>query len=319
LGGRDKIGATCATFWNGVAKVLSDAWTEGEKDLSNELEAIRDLCVDLSSRLFSGDVLDFLFRAARETNILVISTNMIEVPWEALINPRERDGIFLSECCMISRSYMPTQGINRVFETNSDRGKGTALYVDSVLAEKWTAPGSTENQSYRKLLRGQNALSTKNAPTLFRDMAKRKTVEWICENAFDEATGLDRLRISKRSHCTRNTLLTNGLTQSTVVFLVTCCEQRPKRTHEPISALIATHNGCTVIAPLIPISEAMGIRLARIFNYLKKKFVRKAENISLETFLLRVREKESVGSPTIGGILGLFLAIYGSPRATIGD
>ena len=99
---------------------------------------------------------------------------------------------------------------------------------------------------------------------------------------------------------------------------MTCCEANPGRAHEPIAALLSAYNGCTVICSLVPISERFGIRVLRIFRYIARRIARSGAKPTLEAFLNELRGQKQLGDDNVDGIIGLFLGIYGTPRAEIG-
>ena len=207
-GGIDKTRQICTTYWWAVSERLDVIFEETNKDeLQQQVIEIRELSAKLSEDLFDEEALEFIFRAARETDILVITTNLVEVPWEALVNPKGMNGEFLSRYCIVSRIFVPNEPRSRAFRRN-DPVVGGGLFVDAVLLRKWSERQNENHNDFARLCRGQNPVVGKNVDELFDAMDGKKVVQWICDNSFDELTrsidcGSTTMRIAQGRPCLR--------------------------------------------------------------------------------------------------------------------
>lgn len=308
----------CAEYWKSAAEILEAVSNTSDRQTLDRIAIeIQELSVGLSEAMFHQDALNFIFKAARETEILVISTNLVEIPWEALVNPGDMNGVFLSQYCIVSRSFVPSTPTSRGLIRKNQSCSGSGLFVDAELLRSWSIPSNKNHKLFRKLSLSQGPVVMKNVSELFRAMEGKKTIQWICENSFESKKSIDRLRIEVGNYCTKNSLLTNSLSQDCVVLLITCCQPHSKRSHEPIPALLAAYNGCTVVCPLIPISEQVGIQLLRTYRFMSRTLRRKGTPRTLEAYLNELRRMKPIGSSTFEGMIGLFLGVYGTPRAEL--
>lgn len=164
--------------------------------------------------------------------------------------------------------------------------------------------------------------------SFFELVRQTRLASLICENEFDD-TG-DRLRLCKNLHLTPAIIETQVIDRDAVLFIFTCKKNDPANQIRkeglgldslPIPAFVSTVHGCTVAAPLLPISELVGIKIAHRLHILLTWRIRRARRqgsrLTLAQELKRLREAGIFGESSLTGLVSLFFGIYGQPNAQL--
>jgi hypothetical protein len=315
---RENIRERTSKYWNTVWPLVWAALDgRSEAQIENTVATIRGASAGLAKDIFGARSMETIWRIARECELLRIETNLLDVPWEALVNPYQDDESFLAQLTSITRGYLFDSDLDRPYiEGVAPQGK-LGLYLDEELEKKWSAANGSEFAQLDKLRRRLVPKTFASIDKLFADMKRHSIIGWICENAYTREIG-DRLRVCKDTYCTEEILMTKRLSSKSLLCLISCAEHKPDRRSEQIAAQIALHSGCTVLGPLMPIAEEMGLMFLRLlagYVALNQRLERKQ---SLTDILISVRYRNLVGSASPFGLLLLFMGLYGSPNTELG-
>jgi hypothetical protein len=326
--GRAIVDQLCKDFWNKIGGELAKATSlpcrsvyQRHPQYDRFLDVARTESVKLTRSLLDTEAISIIWALARECRILSIHTNLLLVPWEALINPQLRDGIFLGALTVISRVYISNEQ-DITFKNEIESSKAFATYVDRELHLKWRESANRNGVLYKSIQRKCSPTIVTNPRELFKEMRSARFIHWICENAFDTYSKIDRLRLSHDTFITSDMTLTDYLSSSSVLLLVTCGEGGQERAQEPIGALFAIRNGCTVICPLLPIHEELGLQLLKAAIFQQASTWRQLEieerrPVTIVDVLEYMRGKGVIGSSSLIGIASLFVGIYGRATAEV--
>jgi hypothetical protein len=328
LNGREAFARAYDSYWKNiidtVGKLDDDKITEG--DLRNLVVFIKSLGLDLCRAILDERSTQIIWEAANNCEILLLRTNLYQFPWEALINPwakSDRD-FLVQKCAIIRRPRMNTP--SRANESVEPVPPSQpSLVVDTLLGTKWHSEQIKDalpklHLEYLKLRGRINVHSCAEFSCIFDHIRDKRVLALLCENDHDESG--DRLRVAHGVHLTSAILESEIIDREAILFLLTCARIVPPNSaasKPPLPATIANQHGCTVVAPLIPISEYAGLFISRkILALLEWRRRTHPDQMRLHQEITRMRAGEIFGSPSRMGILSLFFGVYGRPNSYLG-
>src|SRR5262245_39964976 len=95
-----------SNYWAFVDRNIRDGVLDGDDTTSRRklLDELKGLGAEMTGMLFAKETQRGIWKAAAESDVFVISTNLPEVPWEALFSREAGErGLFLSDKCVIQR------------------------------------------------------------------------------------------------------------------------------------------------------------------------------------------------------------------------
>ncbi len=326
-GGEKAIISACETYWEKVANIVGGLEKHpDETTLKNQVIILKSLAIEFTKSIFDQRTMRLIWEAADNCEALLIVTDLVNFPWEALVNPWAADRQFLLQKCAVFRRARINSTREVRKSTEPVAPSEIAIFVDAELDEKWR--GANTQKTLPHLFREYAALAASRKrvhicgelDNIFDLIRQMRVVTMICENESDKYG--DRLRIAKGLHLTSAVVEAEAIDQDAVLFLFTCGRgsdaDKTLQHLLPLPAFIATVHGCTVIAPLMPISEFVGIQLMRkIVTLLIWRYRHLGRHVILLEEIQRLRDGEFFGSPTLAGIMSLFFAIYGRPTAQL--
>jgi hypothetical protein len=331
---RQQIEELCRGFWNRAASRITLASCsqrsifQEDKDCAASINEIRADSAQLVASIFDDVAIEIIWELARECRILAIQTNLMLVPWETLVNPILRNGQFLCQLCVVSRIYMSPER-EAVFLPEQTSKHQTASYVDAELDSSWKKGKDRLSYLYHSTARYTTPQIFKDVRKLFEHMRDVRFINWICDNTFEKETKLDRLRLAEDIFCTPRTLMTDMLSSSSVVLLLTCgqfniasASADKAGASEPIAALLACRSGCTVVCPLVPIDQLLGLRLMRLSLYHNSSewsalSLSESGSIQVADIFEHFNNQGMFGSSSLFGMAILFFGIYGRATAEL--
>lgn len=330
-----KIDELCRSFWNEAerritqaagryiarpdsAGKLTDLLCERDQQCAVEINEIREESASLAMSIFDDRALEVIWELARECRILAIQTNMLSVPWEALVNPLIKDGQFLGQLCIISRVSLSRER-NVPNTTEHEHKQQTALYVDAALDLIWKATKGFR-ETYDAVAAYSAPIVLKDVRSLFAHMRGVRFIHWICDNTFE--AGTDRLRLAENVFCTPKTLLIDALSPSNIVLLLTCGHSAQRGGHQSIAASIAVRSGCTVICSHVPIQQFSGLHLVLMSLHHNSNAWASLKlpingHVQVADIFEHLSNQGLIGAPSLFGMTILFFGIYGKATAEL--
>lgn len=254
-GALDLIGLrkTIDDYWFFVDRSIRDkVFEDGERQKTEQfLGELESRGQELANFVFPKSVQADIWKNADETDILLINTNLPDVPWEALYcaSAGQNSG-FLSRNCIIQRQ------IESAFieeSVSTDQRAGVLLCVDSALVDEEEQRGEI---SLRIELQGLNAEVYET--TSSRELARRAqdvgVIHWLCEHVTE-----DGLRLARNTYYSYRDVETHKFPRNSVLFLLSCASARRAYRDTIYSARVSAASGCTVVAPssVVAVSEAL--------------------------------------------------------------
>jgi hypothetical protein len=330
-GGLPALEDACSKYWRSSFDLISKIEKEAdERAFRNRLIEVKALAIAFAKKIFDETALQIIWSAADNCEVLHLVTNLIEVPWEALVNPWAEDGRqFLAQKCSVIRKARLNVPRRAVAAEHPAPPSELLVLVDEELEKKWVGDETTElfpdlYAEFQKCRRVTGLNCVDEIGAFFEAVNRSRLVALICENAHDEE---DRLRLCKGVYLTAPIIEATSIGRDAVLFIFTCKNAREERsktdTDQSLSlpAYIASINGCTVVAPMMQISELVGVRLLRklmlFLIWRLRRGSRRGTKVLLVDELRHLREGDIFGEPSLVGILSLYFGIYGQPSAQL--
>jgi len=307
---RARLSALIASYWAFVDENIRQGVLDGEavrrQRLFDELKARGS---EIAAELFSKEAQREIWKAAAESDVFVISTNLADVPWGALFS-REHGGrgSFLSGHCVIQRQLDSSQEL--AVAASRSGGSAHLVCMDPILVR--------EEQCARDLIDhlekqgvGLHHTSTKNAlETATRDAT---VIHWICEHASEG------LRLESDVFYSHRDVDAHRFPSGCVLFMLSCGAGRHEPACAALSAGIAAASGCTVVAPSSVVAAKAAVRfMLDIDELLRREDVANLSDVWFQLKTPAARRHEATEIAARDCYL-LWFGIHGDCDTTIGN
>ena len=308
-----RLDAECLKYW----KFVDDAIGHGQLTLqgADALTAFYDELITAGVRLcnsiFDADARRKLWALARQSTVITLITDLMNVPWEALFDTDSRS--FLSDHCVIVRWPEVTGAGDRApAELNFDRDRVVCL--DPIIASD--AQLKVDGLSIREFLEshfGADLVLTKWKHELVERTRSVRVIQWICEHA-TEGLRLDETIFYSCDDCEAH-----PFAGGSILILTSCKSGAPKGTLTSVASAICVGSHCTVIAPSSVVATSFGVRFAMTLD---KTVRRRSGNMTVAEFWrqILVTNQEIRTDPrklTPKLCFARWYGIYGNGQATI--
>jgi len=250
---REALNQLITRYWDFVDRKIREGVLDGDDAVSRQklLDELKARGAEIAGMLFSKETQRGIWKAAAESDVFVISTNLPEVPWEALFSREfgER-GLFLSDKCVIQRQLDSEE------ELAAPMGRGNAsnhlVCLDPILEREEKECAHRLVEHLESLGISLHRTSTKDAlETVARDAA---VIHWICEHS------KEGLRLETDVFYSRRDVDAHRFPTSCVLFMLSCGAGRHDPDCTALSAGIAAASGCTVVAPSSVVAAQAAVR-----------------------------------------------------------
>src|SRR6266496_5347586 len=143
---------------------------------------------EIASMLFPRELQSELWKVAAQSDVLVISTNLGEVPWEALFCAESgAEGEFLSTNCVVQRQLEVAQLESKFAESPSTL---QIVFLDPELLREESGSG----HDVMEILSAKSFMvhQTSSKHELARKAREARVIHWICEHNFTKGLRLSR-------------------------------------------------------------------------------------------------------------------------------
>jgi hypothetical protein len=196
-----------------------------------------------------------LWILAAQSDVLVVVTSLLHVPWEALFNPDPNPGSYLSDHCVIARFPEKTGEITWDLSTGDGNfTRDRIICLDRVLAD------SEEESEHINTFRTEevdNIYLTALKGDLVEQVKHAQLIHWICEHA--EAG----LRLDHNVFYSWDDTDVYRFPCGAILVLTSCQSGSSTDAEASIAAGICAASRCTVIAPSSVVATRVGVALAR--------------------------------------------------------
>jgi hypothetical protein len=199
-----------------------------------------------------------IWALASQSDILVLITGLLHVPWEALFNPAARPGSFLSDLCVVVRWPEETGETSRGGGTVPDFSKERVICVDRLLAKELVSDAGCVEEILR--YDGEEVYVTSRKGDLVRQVKDVRMVHWICEHH------KNGLRLDSDVYYAAEDSPAHRFAEGSILVLTSCSSGARSATETSIAASICTASNCTVIAPSSVVAARAGVSFARKMN-----------------------------------------------------
>lgn len=254
-------------YWEYVRGAISGGLLEAEdgvvhEDFIGQLESRGN---EIARTLFSKEQQTELWAVAAQSDIVLINTNLDEVPWEALFCPNAgEDGEFFSQNCVIQRQIFGDD-----FEADIQREEPNSwlICLDPELVREEEAKGwRIVDELERHAL---PLYTTSNSRELAKRVKGSALIHWICEHDLERG-----LRLGRDVFYSDRDIETHRFPPHCLLFMLSCSTGRSGAGMAAFSSRIASASGCTVVAPssVVAAQEAVGF-VASIHRILEDRTV----------------------------------------------
>lgn len=250
---RQKLKSVIDSYWRFVDQSIKDHVFDEEasnqaQSFLGELEARGQ---EIANLLFPRHIQTEIWKAADEADVLMINTNLEEVPWEALFCASAgMNRGFLSRNCVIQRQI---EGSSIEDSPEKDKGDGIVLCIDPQLIFEEEERGEIALLSELQDLNVE-LYQTSSSRELSRRVQDARVIHWLCEHVVDSG-----LRLADNTFYTYRDIETHKFPRNSVLFMLSCASARIAEKSSAYSARVSAASGCTVVAPssMVAVSEAV--------------------------------------------------------------
>jgi hypothetical protein len=248
---RARLTALIGSYWTFVDESIRQGVLDGDgagrQKLFDELKARGS---EMAAELFSKEAQREIWKAAAESDVFVISTNLADVPWEALFSREHGErGSFLSDHCVIQRQLDSSQEL--AVTAARSTGSTHLVCLDPILAQEEQCASDLIDHLQKSGV-GLHHTSTKNA--LENATRGATVIHWICEHA------REGLRLQSDVFYSHRDVDAHRFPSGCVLFMLSCGAGRHEPACAALSAGIAAASGCTVVAPSSVVAAKAAVR-----------------------------------------------------------
>ena len=254
-----QLRAECNEYWKFVDTAIeSKELTSGEEELQGFYDTLMTRGTTLSTTLMDFQTRQNLWSLARQSDVLILVTSLLQVPWEALFNPDIEIRTFLAHECIITRwpEMSSNHGAREVLKKHKF-AKDRIVLLDSLLADMMHFDLCIEAIFKSD---GEEVSITSSKSVLVDAAREFRLIHWICEH---ESKGL---RLRKNHHYTSDDAATHLFPNGSVLMLTSCRAGSGNSFDGNIAARICAASNCTVIAPSSVVATHVGVEFARKLN-----------------------------------------------------
>lgn len=313
---RKELDAACKSYWDFVDLQIETGVVTGQDQDARRafLDDLMTQGATLSRILMDAAGADKLWNLASNSEILVIATGLLHIPWEALYHRQNEDGRFLGDCCVITRWPEDTGETSRgPDEVESTFGTARIVCVDPQLASSLLI----DKVPIRDVLTsdGEVVYVTSQKRAMVDDVKTVRLVHWICEH---DKKGL---RVASDIFYTAADSLVHRFAPGTILILTSCKTGGFSASAPGIAARISASSNCTVVAPSSLVAAEAGARFTRKIN----GAIRAAtEPLTIAALWKQLREPLAAAAKGRGDLppeacFSLWYGIYGNGEALVGS
>jgi hypothetical protein len=256
-----QLKTACDEYWAFVDFHVSSGVVTGENESARRafLDDLMTRGASLTFQLLQSDGATRLWNLASNSEILVIATALLHIPWEALYHTHAAGAGFLSDCCVISRWPEDTGEARRGPDDQvPEFATPRIVCVDPLLADSLLV----NETPIRKLLQsdGEQVYVTSQKGEMVNEVKAVRLVHWICEHA------QSGLRVSSGVFYTADDSVVHRFAPGTILILTSCKSGGCSASAPSIAASISASSNCTVVAPSSLVAAEAGARFARKIN-----------------------------------------------------
>ncbi len=315
----NEIKSECNKYWKYFdERIVCKEFDLSEKNFEDSYDDLITKGSILCQKLFDRVTRDHLWGLAGQSEILVLVTGLLNVPWEALYNPDGPGAGFLSDqCSIVTRWPEQTGNAERDLVTTPTLfGRSRVVCLDSILADdKQLMEGTSLAVTLRE--EGEHVHMPVSRRDLVRLVSDVRLVHWICEHA-------ERgLRLSEEVFYSEDDAVAHKFPRGSTLVLTSCRSGGTPMSEIGIAAGICVASECTVIAPSSVVATRVGVQFVRRVNAILKADLGATE--------VRLVDLWSALKGTEPGVIGprepklsaercyaLWYGIYGSAETVVG-
>ncbi len=254
------IARACKEYWEFVdtAITLGELSNGDAKRINAFFDELMTHGVTLCNKLLDASMRRHLWTLAMQSDVLVLITGLLHVPWEALYNPDAASGSFLSDHCVVIRYPENTGDLNRAIALEVDFSKDRLICLDKVLAGELVFDEICVEDLLKK--DGEEVYLTSQKSDLVKQVRNVRLVHWICEH---DKLGL---RLDSDVYYTAEDSAAHRFQQGSILILTSCSAGSRFADEASIAARICVASNCTVIAPSSVVAAPAGVNFARKVN-----------------------------------------------------
>lgn len=305
-----EIDAACKEYWGFVNAAIDTKALNSEKGRRGFYDDLKTKGALLCNTLMESSTRQRLWRLAESSEVLVMITGLLQVPWEALYNPEAKGGRFLGDCCVISR-WPENTGENSIEPSGEvpNFTKSRLFCVDPILADE-----KLDELTITHVLEadGEEVYRTSLKNELMQKVKEVRLVHWICEHAEQG------LRLDANVFYTVADSIAHKFPRGSILVL-TSCRSGGSSADKSVAEGICTSSECTVIAPSSVVAAKTGITFARRINRVVGE---STSEMSIADVWSKVRgidvEPSGIERPVTEELcLSLWYGIYGNATAIV--
>lgn len=287
-------------YWDFADQAIRTDALANERTARTLYSHMKSQGTKLCNMLFEPATRRSLWGLAAESRILVLFTDLMHVPWEALFNPER--GRFLSDDCVVVRWPLSTErerGATSAEELENER----VFLLDSMLAGESFKGGCCIADQ----LRNEGRLHvTTDVTELIAATRNVRVVHWICHH--ERASGL---RLSENAFYSVDDSRTFFFPPKSVLFLTSCSSGKRSADEASIAAEISVESDCTVIAPSSDIGTEAGVEFATKINAIIRESDKPMDVADLWTCIKAPSPQASPDTPSVEMVYSRWYGIYG--------
>ncbi len=307
---RDTISSACKNYWDFVNDAVKAGEVTGDDHTRRKFhDSLKVRGSALANTLMNNRTKQGLWRLAANSEVLVLITRLLNVPWEALYSSTpDGSGSFLSENCIVTRWPENTADNTRHGDlANSKFDRERIVCIDSVLNEDKAAALETLSKTFES--DGEVVYLTCLKSELQAKVSNVRVVHWICEHA------PDGLRLDKDVFYCSDDAEVHRFPRGGVLVLTSCQASATPDGNKSVAGEISLSSNCTVIAPSSLIATRAGVEFARRIN---TQLRQNPDILTVFDLWKKIRAKPSSPAPaaiTAESCFSLWYGIYGDVQA----
>jgi hypothetical protein len=257
---RDELKRHCENYWSFVNGAVERGEVTGDDRTRRAFyDTLQTRGAALANVLMTSRTKQKLWRLAASSEVLVLITGLLNVPWEALFCVTPDGGTFLSQNCVITRWPENTADNSRDLEQGeSSFSRERIVCIDSVLDQASASSSSPISDTF--LSDGEEVYLTNLKCELLQRVSDVRVVHWICEHA---ELGL---RLAEDVFYCTDDAEVHRFPRGGVLVLTSCQAATSLEGAKSVAGEISSSSDCTVIAPSSLVATRAGIDFARGIN-----------------------------------------------------
>jgi hypothetical protein len=302
----------CDDYWSFVNTAVQLGEVTGDDDRTRRafFDTLKTKGATLTNILMNSRTKQRLWSLAESSEVLVLITGLLDVPWEALFSMTSNGGTFLSQNCVVTRWPENTSDNSRELERGESHfSRERLVCIDSVLNKASSGSSSTISEAFQA--DGEEVYLTNLKCELLQRVSDVRVVHWICEH---DTLGL---RLAEDVFYCTDDAEVHRFPRGGVLVLTSCQAATSIDGAKSVAAEISSSSDCTVIASSSLVATRAGVEFARRIN----AHIRANPTIVTVLDLWKDIRMNSSGanskSITAESCFALWYGIYGDASATL--